>query len=210
MTKEEFIRKRPYLYHLTSRDNIERIKESFLLKSSSTLISSSGLSDEDKEELKQSRRPEGRIISCNGNEVHIRDQKPLIEKSLRKCLTEGMTQEEYIKLLNSKVFFWPTKSRLKKHYGRYKNDNISIIRVSTKDLFEINDHIEYANINTGATRSVPFYRGAHPRGPNTFIPASEYTFKTSKVAEVVFPDQCRLPENIEICDSPNGDWKGLT
>ena len=42
----------------------------------------------------------------------IRDQKPMSDAALRRCLQDGMTPEEWYRLLNGRVFFWPTRSRL--------------------------------------------------------------------------------------------------
>ncbi len=138
MTREKFIEKRPYMYHLTSMENFENIKNERKLFSATHLINLSDKTSEKKTELISSKRNCAITISANGTNVNIRDQQPISIKALGKCLTDNMTVEEYIQLLNSRVFFWPTKDRLGRHYKRYREEDIVILRVSTQDLFDHN------------------------------------------------------------------------
>jgi len=202
----KIIRLRPYLYHLTSVSNELAILQNRRLLSTEYLVKQSDLAPEDQEKLLTTRRTDHEKITANGQVTWIRDQRPL-NKALDRCLTHGWTREDYIKLLNSKVFMWPTLKRLKIHFGRYKSENPVIFRFKTNDVINLNlNRVRLSHLNSGATRPIPKYRGAPPRGPETFKLISDFNLEISKIAEVTFDDYCVLPSQFEKGTSPNGPW----
>jgi hypothetical protein len=208
----KFIKLRPILYHLTDKRNIKNLQHNGgMLYSTTELVSMSTLSKEEKVEIIRERRPIHKEITCNGQLVHIRDQRPISIKNLQKCIPMGWSIGDYIQLLNEKVFFWPTLNRLNRHYNRYAHEKPVIIKVDTAILFNLNPQPEFCHLNSGATRSSSYYDGGPPpRGGATFLGASAYPFTQASVAEVTFPKLCSLPKKLQIGSSPNGPWKILS
>lgn len=206
----EFIKKKEFLYHLTDRENLERIKTTKELLSTETIINRSSLSKNEKNEFLTQRRKTHEVVVIDNDSYHIRDQRPISLLNLVKCLTTGFTVSDFFRMLNNRVFFWPTLQRLNSHYKRYSSENPIIIRVSTEALLNINSHAEFCRLNSGATRSNSYLKGAPPeRGNGTFLPSEEFKYSVGKVAEVTFPNSCRLPNEIYIGNNPDGPWERI-
>jgi len=209
MNLHEFIKKRPELYHLTAQGNLSIIKRSGKLYSTNKIIDLSN--DTKLSLLKRQRRPEHLIINIQEDSFSIRDQRPISEKALQKCLTDNWKCADFYEFLNDRVFTWPTKDRLQKHYDRYKNEEPVILVFKTKDVFDLNLEPLFARLNTGATRANSFLGGIAPRrGPNTFLKASDYERSIGSVAEVTFLNEMILPNSFEICYEPNGVRETIT
>jgi len=207
MDIEKFINKNEFIYHLTDNRNWNTIREDRLLLSAESIVNRSNLDVEEKASILNNRRPFHKMVIIDGESYFLRDQKPISEKNLNKCLTEGWTSANFIFLLNSRIFFWPNLKRLWSHYNRYSNENPIILKVPTRVLLEINDQAEFCRLNSGATRSNSYLNGAPPsRGEGTFLVAHSFPFSVGSVAEVTFPDQCQLPYNIYIGNNPAGPW----
>lgn len=210
MDKEYFIEKRPYMYHLTDRRNINSIMSDKKIFSTVSLVNSSEM-ENSSSFLKRRRDKESRNtpILVDGVSVYIRDQHP-INSALYRCLTDGVcTVEQFIYHLNKRVFMWPSYKRMYNHFQTYKNDNPIILRFSTQVLFELNpNNIKLSKINSGATRCVGYYGGnPAPRGLNTFKTFAQLAdSKIGDIAEVTFENECKLPESFYISNLPNGPW----
>jgi hypothetical protein len=208
MDKQEFVKKTPFLYHLTDSRNLEFIKHQKKLLSTSQIVAMSGIAEADA--FLKNRRAQHSILDVNGVNLFIRDQKPL-NKALAKCLTDNWTSAEFIYHLNSRVFMWPNIKRLATHFGRYEKENPIIFRFNTPDILALNEHVEFSKINSGATRPSGVFGGkAAPRGKDTFQNFDDYSFKVGSVAEVTFPQHCLLSTQFEISSSPFGDWQQCT
>ena len=211
MKTDEFINKRPFLYHLTDKINFNLIKINGLLLCTSTIAGLSELNPEEQHLYLRTRRGTHTSITVGEAEYLIRDQQPISLKNLEKCLTNGWNTGDFLYHLNSRVFFWPTTKRLESHYSRYKEESPIIIKVSSGALIELNPHVEFCRLNSGATRSNSHLNGAPPeRGIETFLPADSYTNTIGSVAEVTFPDRCQLPNKIFVGETPNGPWTEIT
>jgi hypothetical protein len=207
MEIEKFILKNEFLYHLTDVRNWNIIKDTGVLFSAKTIVDLSNLDEEDKIRILHTRRPEHQSILSDGILYYLRDQRPISETNLIKCLTEGWTIADFIYLLNSKIFFWPNLSRLWSHYARYSKENPIILKVSTRSMLLLNENAECCRLNSGATRSNSYLDGAPPkRGEGTFLPVANYNRSVGSVAEVTFPECCLLPRSIYIGYNPSGPW----
>jgi hypothetical protein len=207
MNIEEFIEKREFLYHLTDRRNFEIIRTNGILLSTKSIIARSNLSITDQQDFLRNKREEHSQIVIDNNSFHIRDQRPINIKNLIKTLTHGLSAYDFIEILNNRVFFWPTISRLSRHYERYSFENPIILKVATRSLISLNMNSEFCDINSGATRSHPKWNGGPPpRGLDTFLSHDRVNYSINKVAEVTFPDHCLLPRSIFISDTPFGPW----
>lgn len=145
------------------------------LLSTSALLDLYEVKREDRLAIESSHRPESITINHDvyGPAV-IRDQKPMRESSLLKCLV-GLSPMEWYELLNSKVFFWPTEERLLGllKAREYRNRTHCIIEVDTGEL--VSRHIERIRLspmNSGSTLYNP-----QPRGAHTFASLADYPFE---------------------------------
>lgn len=214
MTKEDFVIKRPYLYHLTDRRNLESIIDDKKIYSTVCLVRLSEIENQ-ATYLKTRREKDSRRIPIivEGVPVFIRDQHP-INSALDRCLTDGAcTVEQFIYHLNKRVFMWPSYNRMNNHFQTYKHDNPIIMRFSTQDLFELNsNNIKLSKINSGATRCVGHYNGnPAPRGYNTFKTFAQLSdSRVGDIAEVTFENECNLPNSVSVSNLPDGPWNCIS
>jgi hypothetical protein len=104
----------------------------------------------------------------------LRDQKPLSEKNLARCLT-GCDAATWYRVLNERVFFWLDRQRLKTlmSAAEYSGKLHTVIQVDTAELLRRHEErVELAHMNTGNTRPFP-----HPRGPSTFQAMADYPYE---------------------------------
>jgi hypothetical protein len=151
------------------------IRERGLL-STSALLDLYGIGGKARTQIESCRRPE-----CVTIEHHIygpaviRDQKPMSEKALRKCL-KGMTPTQWYRLLNSKVFFWLTAERIARLLSAraYRDREHTVLTVDTAILLQNHEaDVTLSPINSGSTVYNP-----QPRGANTFLSLANYPFET--------------------------------
>lgn len=204
-TFNEFAAIRPFVYHLTSRRNLQQLVASRVLLSASRLLTESG-----NHHWLATKRHETITIEYNGVLIDIRDQQPLYEGKM--ALQGGWTFGEVIRSLNDRVFFWPGKDNGpidygRRHYERYQNDDPVIVRVRTRDLLEANPAASphFCKYNSGSPRTVN--GSGSPRGPSTFVECSVATFTASTVREITFVDSVQLPDAFEHAATPYGPWE---
>lgn len=206
MEIEDFIQRRPFLYHLTDRRNLRSIIEEEELLSTQRIVELSGIAYAN--EFLRTKRDDHFEILVGDIVYHIRDQQPINMNVLARSLTTGCSTDDFIYLLNGRVFFWPDVSRLERHFERYESEEPIIIRVSTADIFGINNPPQFSKINSGATRCHPYYGGNAPtRGHNTFQVADVYNDIPRSVAEVTFIGSCSLPKTICTSNTPRGRFE---
>ena len=102
----------------------------------------------------------------------VRDNKPMQEKALERCLLE-MTPREWYEHLNRRVFFWVERKRLLKLLGAraYRDRPHLVLEVETAGLLKRHgERVLLSPINSGAT----FALGPAPRGPETFRRIAEH------------------------------------
>ena len=152
-----------------SWESIQRIG----LLSTSALLDKFEIAGERRQEIESSRRPE--IVEIEHPELGtalVRDNKPMQEKTLRRCLV-GMTSREWYETLNRRVFFWVDEKRLTKLLGAraYRDRPHLVLEADTAELLRRHyDKVLLSPINSGATFSM---RPA-PRGPDTFKLVSDH------------------------------------
>ncbi len=212
MNLEDFINRTDFVYHLTSAQNLTNILSMGKLLSAKEIIANSDLARNERTQVLKGRRPLHFPIRLNGVECLLRDQRPISEKALQKCLTDGWVVGDFIESLNSRVFFWPTLKRLQIHYNRYQQENPKIIKVPTRELIALNSRaLRFCHLNSGATRCHPKWKGAPPpRGQDTFRRPAECEYLPAQVAEVTFSDACILPQQIYTGNSPDGPWRSVS
>ncbi len=144
----------------------ESIRKHGLL-STSALLDKFEVEGEERFAIESVRRSEiVRIEHPEYGVAFIRDNKPMQEKSLEKCLY-GMTPREWYEHLNRRVFFWVERKRLLKLLGAraYRDRPHLVLEVDAAAL--LRRHVEKVSlspINSGAT----FALGPALRGLDTF------------------------------------------
>ena len=166
MKTECLISRYPTLYHMAEDGSWESIRRHGLL-STSALLDRFEIEDEQRSAIESARRPEiVRIEHPDYGTALVRDNKPMQEKALERCL-HGMTPREWYEHLNGRVFFWVDRKRLLKLLGAraYRERPHLVLEVNTAGLLERHaERVSLSPINSGAT----FALGPAPRGPNTF------------------------------------------
>jgi hypothetical protein len=123
----------------------------------------------------------------------IRDQKPMSDSALEKCLTDGITPSQWYEILNEKVFFWLSQRRLRRLLGAraYRDFPQTVLTLDTESLVKAHSkRVLLSPINSGSTIMKP-----QPRGKDTFRSIEDYPFdywrkkraRRNAVVELVVP-----------------------
>ena len=165
----------PRLYHMAEAGSWPSIQAHGLL-STSALLDLFQITGGQREMIEATRRPESVAIE---HPVHgtawIRDNKPINETVLRRTLV-GMSEAEWYRTLNRRVFLWLTTDRLDRlrNAPPYRDREHDVLTLDTAALLDrLGDVVELAHLNTGAVHPSANY----PRGKGTFMPISTYTWR---------------------------------
>lgn len=193
MRVDELLHHYPRLYHMADDGAWPSIRDYGLL-STSALLDLYGVVGEARHAVEARRRPAGVGLARAGLPgAAVRDQLPMTDAGLRRCLDDGMEPADWYRLLNGRVFFWPSAARLAKLLGAraYRGTAQTVLTFDTASLVAAHrDRVELSPINSGAT-----IFGGPRRGRTTFLPLAEYPFATWRakrapadaVAEVTVP-----------------------
>src|SRR5262245_13803222 len=101
----------PHLFHMAEAGSWASIQR-FGLRSTQALLDLFEVDGQARDAIESARRPESVAIHhAKYGTAWIRDNKPINEAVLRRTLV-GMTEPEWYRSLNSRVFFWLTRNRL--------------------------------------------------------------------------------------------------
>ena len=163
----------PRLFHMAEYGCWESLRRHGLL-STTALLDEFGVWGSEREAIESMRRKTSmRISKGDAETAWIRDQKPLHEKQLAACLTDGLLPADWYRTLNGKVFFWLTRERLLTLMGAYRRQPHLVLEVDTAQLLaSCWESILLAPMNTGSTSRKTLARGLH-----TFQRPDEYAFE---------------------------------
>jgi hypothetical protein len=105
----------------------------------------------------------------------VRDQKPMSDASLEKCLQDGITPHEWYAILNRMCFFWVTEERLVRLLKAkpYRSRAHTVLTLDTALVVGTYlDFVRLSPLNSGC--SMPW---RHMRGADTFSPVEQYPFE---------------------------------
>jgi hypothetical protein len=144
------------------------------LLSTSALLDLYGINGEERRRIETCRRAESVTIRHHkyGSAV-IRDQKPMSDSALLKCL-DGMTPTQWYRLLNKRVFFWVTPERALGLLSAraYRDHQHTVLTIDTAKLLDHHlKRVTLSPINSGSTVYKP-----QPRGRDTFSTLAKYPF----------------------------------
>jgi len=170
---EEISNRYPVLYHMAEADTWESIKKHGL-RSTSALLDLFQVNGEQRTTIEKEHRPDSVEISHRryGKAV-IRDQKPMSDADLKRCLI-GLQPSDWYQVLNRHVFFWPTRKRLSTMLNAktYKSQKHTVLTLDAGRLLK--DHeaqVRLTAINSGCTKPM-----ARPRGKQTFMTLDQFPF----------------------------------
>ena len=174
MRPEQLSERYHVLYHIAWAGSWPSIEENGLL-STKELLRLYGKSEGEIKALTRNRRDHWVEINCPGrNQAVIRDQKPMTDNGLASALPDNVNPCQWYDLINSMVFFWPTKERLKTMIcaKAYKGIEHDVLIVDTKRLVQlVEPSIRLSHINSGST-----YR-SYPRDMTLFKSIENYPFE---------------------------------
>lgn len=163
MTEEDFIATYPRLWHMAHDGAWPSIQQQGLL-SAEALADAYGLQGARRTAALSQRRPQSMPLTAPGLPAAvIRDQKPMSDLALTKCLINGLTPSDWYAILNRYSFFWLSRDRVRTliNARAYRNSPQTVLTVDTASL--INAHrqaIRLSPMNSGATFHVPLVRDA--------------------------------------------------
>lgn len=171
---EELIGDCPTLYHMAERDSWPSIEKDGLL-STTALLDRYSISGTDRDKIESSRRPTSVVLHEKdlGRAV-VRDQSPMDDSGLSRCLQDGLLPQDWYRILNNKVFFWLTRPRLLRllKAGNYRNEEHDVLLLDSAALISAyKESIWFCPINSGSTKPFP-----HPRGNATFSRIPNYPY----------------------------------
>ncbi len=179
MTKdelEELITDCPTLFHMAERGSWNSINEKGLL-STTALLDLYQVKGQARRKIESERRSTSVALNTAGlPQAIVRDQIPMDDAGLRRCLPKHLTPSDWYELLNTKVFFWLTRDRLHRLTGAkaYRKKPHDVIEIDSKSLIQAHiDHIWLCPMNSGNTKPFP-----HPRDETTFSRVSDYPYKS--------------------------------
>jgi hypothetical protein len=170
MIPEDIAAAFPKLYHLTASKNWPSIQRFGLFSTSALLDRFEVHADQRQEITDRIRRGPVTLKHAALGEVEIRDQKPMTERGLSTSLRDGLRPADWLRRLNSLVFFWTRRDRLERLLSarEYRSKAHVVLEVDTLGLVRryFND-VLLSTMNTGSTQR------SHPRGKSTFRTLSD-------------------------------------
>jgi hypothetical protein len=182
----EFLHKSPKFYHMAEFESWPSIKARGLL-STTAILDLYGVDGEKRVMVEEVRRPASVILEHDSlPQITIRDQLPMSDEALQKCLLDGLQPRDWYRLLNQRVFFWPSNERLLRLLGAraYRNRKHDILEVDAIALVrDYRGTITLSPINSGSTLFHP-----RLRGKGTFSRIADYPYSQrppgNRVAEI--------------------------
>lgn len=200
---QQFIRLRPYVFHLSAQRNLPFIQRDMVLKPANTLAIDAG-----EGPLMGKQRHGIRTLKCGRQ---LRDHDPLHAGNI-SFLNGWTTLSHLVSHLDNHVFFWPGWDHGpiqsgRNHFLRYKSERPIILRIRSADLLASNPMPLFCKYNSGAPRCTGG-KGS-PRGPDIFLPANKFPFSVTNVTEVTFNSSVELPASVQAAIYPSKKWQPL-
>ena len=129
----EMLKDCPTLYHMAERNTWPSIQEHGLM-STSALLDRYGIAGAERDAIEAARRPASVSLERESyGRAVVRDQFPMDDKGLTRCLQDGLTPPDWYRLLNAKVFFWLTQDRLSRllNAGLYRLEEHDVLEVDS-------------------------------------------------------------------------------
>jgi hypothetical protein len=167
------------LHHLTAAENWPFIQRDGLL-STATLLARSGADAELRARVR-AHRPDA-IRLPDG--VLVGDQWCQPPAALGRCLTGGLTPQDWYDRLNGYVFLWPDAQRAERHARTYAGRAQVLLSFDAEALLGAHaDRVVLTRFNVGYA-----LRRAKPRGLDAFKPYHVWRERPWKPVEVLIEE----------------------
>lgn len=174
MKESDLISLYPRLYHMAEDGSFPSIRDRGLM-SAAALLDTYEVTGDARVAIEERLRPQSVNLTKAGlPDAVIRDNKPMSDSALLKCLQDGITPHEWYKILNGKTFFWLHKKRLHRLLAAraYRERAHTILTFDTATVVAAHrDRILLSPINSGSTIMNP-----QPRGKKTFMTIGNYPY----------------------------------
>ena len=174
MTEEELVATYPRLWHMAHEGAWPAIRDSGLM-SAAALTDAYDIDGAGRDMLLRSHRPESVPLERDGLPgAVLRDQKPMSDGALARCLQDGLTPSQWYELLNSHSFFWLSRDRIWRllKAKAYRCTPQTVLTIDTRGLIAAHrERIWLSPINSGST----LFK-AQPRGSATFARVADFPF----------------------------------
>lgn len=175
MTEDELVAHYPRLYHMAHDGAWPAIQQHGLL-SATALLDLYKVTGKDRFALESERRPESVALAYGDLPgAVIRDQKPMRDHLLARCLEDGLAPREWYEILNSRSFFWLSSSRIWRllKARAYRDQPQTVLTIDSAQLIAAHrDRIWLSTLNSGSTLFNP-----QPRGLQTFKRMSDFPYE---------------------------------
>jgi hypothetical protein len=172
LTPQQLVQRHPRAWHMAEAGSWPSVQRHGLL-STSALLDLFEIDGDERDAIESSRRTTmASIKHPRYGSCWIRDNLPINVTVLRRTLV-GMTEAEFYRLLNGRVFFWLRRERLQKLLSAkaYRERRHDVLEIDTAALVErYGDVIELSHLNSGAVHAGANY----PRGVGTFRRLEDY------------------------------------
>ena len=174
MTPEDLAILHPKLYHVTSPEAWKTIATLGLLPACA-LLELFEPDERRRAQLTATRRPDEVSLEhpVHGTAV-LNDNLPLSERALASCLDDGLNPQDWLRILNERVFFWADEGGLGRLLGARMNRGRrrTVLVFNTLPLARAHvERVEICPINSGSTIRRPARRGLA-----TFTPLSAKSY----------------------------------
>jgi hypothetical protein len=173
---DELLEDCPTLYHMAERESWPAIRTHGLL-STTALLDRYGITGSERQAIETQRRSTSIVLESQSLcRAVVRDQLPMDDGGLVRCLQDGLSPRDWYQLLNGKVFFWLTPRRLLRllNAGTYRSEEHDVLELAASPLVRAyKDAIWFCPINSGCTKPFP-----HARGRTTFRRIADYPYST--------------------------------
>ena len=185
LTAEYLATRWPRLFHMAERGSWQAIQRNGLL-STTALLDLFEIEGSLRRRLESARRPEPvRIHHPVHGTAWIRDNKAINKTVLRRTLV-GMTEPEFYRQLNGRVFLWLTEDRLARLCTAqpYRDRQHDILVLSTEQLLTAYaDRVELSPMNSGAVHPA----AKNLRGEGMFSRIADYPWALRKRSAAAEP-----------------------
>ncbi len=165
----------PVLFHLAEEAGLPSIRLHGLLPSEA-LVRLFEVEEPRATRLIEERRPNMVELThpLHGRAI-LNDNKPISDKMLQNCLDDGLHPVDWMRMLNARVFFWPTRKKLLDLSNALANAGRRkiVLEIDTLSLAKAHgERMQMAPINTGSATRRPARRGL-----STYTPLIELSYK---------------------------------
>lgn len=165
LSPEDLAARHPRLYHLTEPDALPGIMRHGLLPTHD-LLTLFEVADAKRPAIERRCRPASVILThIDHGRATITDNAPLNMAKLAVCLDDNLAPEDWLRILNERVFFWADEAGLdgllRAKLNRIRDREVLVLNTNSvvHSIVQRRGRVELSAINSGSTLYVPARRG---------------------------------------------------